>query len=252
MNIKQFLRGFIIALSFFTRLPLPPLQAVSAAEFYRSQNYYPLVGLVIGGILWLLYALVHPVFPPLIVGALLLVAELLLTGGLHLDGFMDSMDGLLSAQPRERTLEIMKDSHVGAHAVISLAGLLILKFSLLASLTPQHSEILILMPVVSRWFVLFAILYFPYARDKGLGKGFHETPPKTSFVFSGAGVLLLTAYLLQLAGLMVVLFTGVVLGLWLYHVAKRLEGLTGDLYGATIEICEVLFLLMAFIPAYQL
>ena len=101
------MRSLLIALTFLTRIPLPNPSDVSQEEFTRSQHYYPFVGFLLGGILWGALVFLLPFYPPLIAGALLLILQLILTGGIHLDGFMDSMDGLLFARTPERMLEIM-------------------------------------------------------------------------------------------------------------------------------------------------
>ncbi|WP_407310293.1 adenosylcobinamide-GDP ribazoletransferase [Desulfosporosinus sp. SB140] len=241
------MRGFLIALTFFTRLPLPsPKVEVTSEEFALSYRYYPLVGLVIGLILWLLAKGLSPFFPPLALGALLLVVELMLTGGLHLDGFMDSMDGLLSARSPERILEIMKDSRVGAHASMALAGLLLLKFSLLASLTPSQFAILLIMPMLSRWVFQIGIVAFPYARTQGLGKGIHDTTHWIPFLIAGAAVLGVSYLLAGFAGLITWGVCVIAVTLWASRISSLLGGLTGDLYGAIIELSEVVCLLAAF------
>jgi len=241
------LRGFLIALTFLTRLPLPaPKVEVTSEEFTRSYRYYPLVGLFLGLLLWLLAKAIMPYFPPLVMGALLLVGELVLTGGLHLDGFMDSMDGLLSARSPERILEIMKDSRIGAHACMALVGLLLLKFSLLASLTSPQISILVVMPMLSRWVFQIGVIGFPYARPQGLGKGIHETVHWLPFLFTGGLVLVASYYLSGFAGLIAFGVCVITVTLWATKISSLLGGLTGDLYGAMIELSEVVCLLAAF------
>jgi len=241
------MRGFLIALTFLTRLPLPaPNVEVTSEEFTRSYRYYPLVGLVIGLILWLLAKTLALYFPPLVLGALLLSAELMLTGGLHLDGFMDSMDGLLSARRPERILEIMKDSHVGAHACMALVGFLLLKFTLLASLNPTHFSILLVMPMLSRWVFQIGVIAFPYARSQGLGKGIHETTHWTPFLLSGVMVLGVSFYLAGFAALIACGACVITVIILASRVSSLLGGLTGDLYGASIELSEVVCLLASF------
>ena len=241
------MRGFLIALTFLTRLPLPaPKVEITSEEFSRSYRYYPLVGLVIGLLLWLLAKTLSPYFPPLALGALLLVAELMLTGGLHLDGFMDSMDGLLSARTPERILEIMKDSRIGAHACMALVGLLLLKFTLLASLSPAQFPILLVMPMLSRWVFQIGVVGFPYARAQGLGKGIHETTHWIPFLFSGLFVLSASFYLASFAGIVTFGICIITVTLLATRISSLLGGLTGDLYGAFIEISEVVCLLAAF------
>lgn len=241
------MRGFLIALTFLTRIPLPaPRVEVTSVEFEQSYRYYPLVGLFIGLFLWLSAKFLSSYFPPLVLGAIVLCTELALTGGLHLDGYMDSMDGLLSARKPERILEIMKDSQVGAHACMALFGLLLLKFTLLASLTPAKFSIVLVMPMLSRWVFQIGIIGFPYARPNGLGKGIHETAHWTPFLVMGSIVLGISFYLTGYAGL--IAFGGciIVTTILAYRVSSLLGGLTGDLYGAFIELSEVVCLLAAF------
>ena len=241
------MRGFLIALTFLTRLPLPaPKVEVSSEEFSKSYRYYPLVGLVIGLFLWLLAKGLTPYFPPLVLGALLLVAELVLTGGLHLDGFMDSMDGLLSARSPERILEIMKDSRIGAHACMALVGLLLLKFALLASLSPSQFPLLLVMPMLSRWVFQIGVIGFPYARPQGLGQGIHETTHWIPFLLTGGVVLGISVLLTGFAGLITFGVCVITVTLWSTKISSLLGGLTGDLYGAIIELSEVVCLIAAF------
>ena len=240
------MRGFTIALTFLTRIPFPLPKDVSSEEFLKSYRFYPLIGLLIGLLLWLLAKAALPYFPPLVLGALLLSAHLMLTGGIHLDGFMDSMDGLLSARSPEKILEIMKDSRVGAHASMALVGLLLLKFSLLASLTLQMLPLLIVMPMVSRWVFQIGMIGFPYARSQGLGKGFHEATRWIPFLLSGVVVCGISYYLLGIAGPIAVGVSALVIYIMASKISALLGGLTGDLYGAFIEISEVIFLVVAF------
>ena len=244
------MRSFLIALTFLTRLPLPITQNVSDLEFKQSQKFYPLVGLTIGLLLWLSGYLSYLVFPALVKGGVILAIEILLTGGIHLDGFMDSMDGLLSAREPQRMLEIMKDSRVGAHASISLVTLLILKFSLFASLSLPGLKILTILPMISRWTFLFGIIAFPYARQHGLGKGFHESSRWFTFIWQGIVVVALSIVLAGYAGLAAAIAALTFTVLFAFKVAGLLGGLTGDLYGALIEIAEVISLLAAlpFLP----
>lgn len=240
------MRGFVIALTFFTRIPFPLPKDVSSEEFTKSYRYYPLVGLVIGLLLWLLANVFIPYYPPLVLGALLLCTELLLTGGIHLDGFMDSMDGLLSARSPEKILEIMKDSRVGAHASMALVGLLLLKFTLLANLSLSMLSILIVMPMLSRWVFQIGMIGFPYARTQGLAKGFHEASQWTPFLLSGVVVCGISFYLLGFAGPIALGVSALVISIMASKISALLGGLTGDLYGCFIELSEVICLLVAF------
>lgn len=246
------MRRLLIALTFLTRIPFPNPTDVTGEEFTQSQHFYPIVGLLLGGILWASSIILLPLYPPLITGALLLILQLVLTGGIHLDGFMDSMDGLLSARPPERMLEIMKDSRVGAFGAITAIALLLLKFTLFAELltldSPSTPLILLFMPLLSRWIFLLGVHFFPYARSKGLGKGFHEASNRTKWIFFSQGIflLLLTFWFLKWPGVIGFLTATLFILIFTSKSSRLLGGLTGDLYGASIELAELFFLLGAF------
>lgn len=242
------IRSFLIAVTFLTRLPFPAPNEVTQEEFTRSQRCYPLIGLVLGLFLLCTSFLLHPYYSPMVVAALILIEELLLTGGLHMDGFMDSMDALWSARTPERMLEIMKDSRVGSFGALSAIAILLLKFSLLAEVIGAGSYLaLLIMPMLSRWMFLIGVIFFPYARKSGLGQGFHEDLSQTPWFLGIEGIccLALTIYLLHWAGLMGFLFSFLFLLYFTRKTSKLLGGLTGDLYGASIELSELLFLLGA-------
>lgn len=159
------------AFQFLTRLPVKAELDFSPDLLKRSASYYPLVGVVIGIIVWGFAALTSMVLPPLPCAILTLVVWVWLTGGLHLDGWMDAADALFSYRSRERMLEIMKDSRVGAMGVIACVLLLMLKASLLYTvLVERNVSGLLLLPMVwSRWFMVHAMKRWPKARnDDGL------------------------------------------------------------------------------------
>src|SRR5260370_62601 len=137
---KQVIRGqymeLAAAVRFLSVLPVPG----SAQLFDKNEiaprlltgcEYFPLVGLLLAVLLWLLVLVLAPLVPQLALAALLVVALVILTGGLHLDGLIDSCDGLFSSSTRERKLEIMNDSHVGSFAVLAGESIVLLKVALL-------------------------------------------------------------------------------------------------------------------------
>ncbi|MEC0180427.1 adenosylcobinamide-GDP ribazoletransferase [Paenibacillus peoriae] len=169
------------AFQFLSRLPVKAELDFSPELLKRSASYYPLVGAVIGLIVWCFAALVSLVLPPLPSAVLTLVMWVWLTGGLHLDGWMDAADALFSYRSRERMLEIMKDSRVGAMGVIACVLLLMLKASLLytvldTTLNEGNLSGLLLLPMVwSRWFMVHAMKRWPKARnDDGLAARFAD------------------------------------------------------------------------------
>jgi len=188
------------------------------------------------------------IMPDLPASALLLVAWVAVTGGLHLDGFVDCCDGLLAAKPVEQRLEIMKDSRVGAFGVVGAICLLLVKFSLLVVL-PQGDRIrwLLVIPALSRWVMVWAAWRYPLARKNGFAGWFRQGLGWVQ-VGVACGTALLVALLVgwwaglacfAAVWLFAILFAG-----W---VGRRISGLTGDVYGALNELAEVvgLFLVVA-------
>jgi len=223
----------------------------SQPQISASRAYYPVVGLMLGLLLVGLEAGFSKILPVYLTSAILVVALVVATRGLHLDGFMDVCDGLFGSYTKERRLEIMRDPHVGAFAVAGAICIVLLKWTAILSLLslpasgkdlPWKGLGLLLFPTLSRWAMVLQLSAFPYARLQGLGLAFHNGPYLLATLV--AAVIALAAALL-LGGIGgVVLFTGVTALAWLLGkgMAALLGGLTGDTYGATNEVSEVVTL----------
>ncbi|WP_095195621.1 adenosylcobinamide-GDP ribazoletransferase [Pseudomonas sp. Irchel 3A7] len=231
---------FWIALQFLSSLPIRLSGMPAPQELGRSLLFYPLVGLLFGGILWALNWLLLGA-PLLLHAALLLTVWVLLSGALHLDGLADSADAWLGGYgDRERTLTIMKDPRSGPIAVVTLVLVLLLKFAaLLALIEQQHAVALIIVPLLGRSALLGLFLTTPYVRPGGLGQALADHLPRSA----GKQVLALSALVcLLIAGIQGVfaVLLGVALFVWLRQVMlRRLGGTTGDTAGALLELLEV-------------
>ena len=239
------LTDFALAWGLLTVLPLPFSPKGSTASLGRSSAYYPLVGLILGvflaGASWILYRWL----PAGVAAALLLALWVGLTGMLHLDGFMDSCDGLLPPRERERRLEIMKDSRVGAFGVVAVVLLLLLKFNALAALpTPNRLPALITAPVLARWAMTWVMARYPLARTGGMGVLFRAGLGWRQVVIASGVALLVALALLNWLGLVMLVATWLVAMLIAGLAMARIGGLTGDVYGAICEIVEVVLLVM--------
>lgn len=161
------------AFQFLSRFPVKMQIDFVPSLLRESVVFYPLVGAAIGLCVWLMGALSGAVLPAFPAAVLTLTLWVWLTGGLHLDGWMDTADGLLSYRTRERMLEIMKDSRVGAMGVIACVLLLMMKAALIADFIARghwmYGALLILPMIWSRWFMVYAMSAWPNARgDDGL------------------------------------------------------------------------------------
>ena len=234
---------FWIALQFLSSLPIRLPGMPAPQELGRSLLFYPLVGLLFGGILWGLNWLMLGA-PLLLHAALLLTVWVLLSGALHLDGLADSADAWLGGfGDRERTLTIMKDPRSGPIAVVTLVLVLLLKFAaLLALIEQQHAIALIIVPLLGRSALLGLFLTTPYVRAGGLGQALADHLPRSAgkqvLAVSGLACVLIAG----LSGFFA-LVLAVVLFAWLRRVMlRRLGGTTGDTAGALLELLEVAML----------
>ena len=265
------MRAFFIGLQFLTRISIVEQKNWCEKDFSDSVRYFPLIGLVLGIIYTAFAALLLSflpqngiLLPHHVVAAILLILPILLTGGLHCDGFMDTMDGLFSGRSRERMLEIMKDSRVGANGVFAFVLLMIFDWSILLDLLQSAwlFPALFVMPIVSRLMMVVAISAFPYARPVGMGKAFKDGGTKSVLYgaffytlilvfFPGVAACFFGIIPLDAVGLSSWLFsmTAVILAALLFtiffasYVTRHLGGLTGDVYGAITTLTETLVLL---------
>jgi adenosylcobinamide-GDP ribazoletransferase len=243
------MRAFFSALAFLTPLPVPAGWCGGERGLRRAPAFFPVVGALIGGVgAAFTFGIDHvlPALPASVFAILLLVAA---SAGLHMDGLADTADGLLSSRPRERMLEIMRDSHIGTMGVIAVAGVLLLKVSLLSSVDgSMRWRMVLLAPIAGRCALLLVMSLFTYARSEG-GLG-------TVFRSEGRTAALLSAWsvaVVFVAGWLCASFEGLAIAgaslaaalLFGWYVHRRVGGYTGDTLGATSELVEIVPFLVA-------
>jgi adenosylcobinamide-GDP ribazoletransferase len=179
---------------------------------------------------------------PLAAGILTLILWVALTGGLHLDGLADCCDGLLASTSVERRLEIMKDPRLGTFGGIGLILVLMLKAATLSALTPQSAYGIMLAASLARWCILPAGL-LPLARPSGMGADF-KAGFRRWFIFVGAIIPLGLALTLGTRGLISLAAGLLTAGMALRLAKSRINGVTGDVFGMTVEVVEVVSLLV--------
>lgn len=249
-HLTNQLTNFGLAWSLLTVIRWPFSTQATISSLGRSVAYYPLVGLILGGILAGMGWVVYPFLPPGLAGAILLAVWVGLTGMLHLDGFMDSCDGLLPPRARERRLEIMKDSRVGAFGVVAVVLLLLLKFNALTALPPGYRlAALVTTPVLARWAMTWVMARYPLARSEGMGVAFTAGLGWTQVGLASVVAAVVALLALNWLGLALLVVTWLTATLIARLAMARLGGLTGDVYGAICEVIEVVLLtVMAVLP----
>lgn len=232
-----------LALALLTRLPVRLALPVRDRDQGQAVAWYPAVGLLVGGLLWLLASGLSgaPGWPAAL---LVLVAWVALTGALHLDGLADSADAWLGGQgDRLRTLAIMKDPYCGPAGVVALVLVLLGKLTALAVLLPSGQLAAVLLaPLLARAACAGLFLALPYVRENGLASAAARHLPRSAI----AAALGLSALLALGAGLVAAIVAALLVFAGGVHLMKqRLGGFTGDTAGALVEAVEVAVLLTA-------
>jgi adenosylcobinamide-GDP ribazoletransferase len=245
--------SFLAAIQFLLITPAFVRRPFTPQEMGRSVSFYPLVGSILGGILLGVDYLIGrlgagstPLFPPQVRAALILALWIVLTGALHLDGFLDSCDGLLGGSTPEKRLEIMRDERVGAYALAGGILLMLVKFSAIGALT-NRAVGLLLAPTLSRWIMAFAVVAFPYTRPRGLGRDVKDNAAWQQALIATVFAIAVTALLAWIshswAAPVALVMAALTAWVVVSFVLRRIPGLTGDIYGALNEAVEMVVLL---------
>mgnify|MGYP000731210232 CR=1 FL=1 len=233
----------IYALRFMTILPIPYKQDEDMTQIARSSIWFPLVGLIIGSALYGCGILLTSLGLELLIPTLITILWILFTGGLHLDGLADTADGL-GGKDRKRSLEIMKDSRVGSFGALALICHILLKIACINILVEfDLLAALCIAPMFGRLIILFHFRLFSSARPGGMGEFFKSNGTWIEPIIGTFYALVIAYYLIGLNGLLTAGTVWVATFLIGVALSKRLGGLTGDCYGATIELGETLSLL---------
>lgn len=248
------MKGLIALFKFTTRLPLGKGTGFTEEGVGESMKFFPLVGIVIGLILFVVHKVLTIFMSSnLVIASIISVVYIILTGGLHLDGLSDTFDGIFSYRSKHRMLEIMKDSRVGVNGVIVLVMYFILKISLLAesdSIGVPMLFLVLVYPVVGRMNSVINCAVAPYARSSGMAKDFVEKTKLSGAITSILITLVYTYGVIKYYKMDMILLMIVPISLILgYYFAKlmirKIDGVTGDTLGAVLELTQILAL---FIP----
>lgn len=239
------IRSFFIAFSMYSKIPMPRTEWTKEAMKY-AVCFFPAVGLVIGALmlLWSFWGGALFGYGSLFFSAVCVLLPVLVTGGIHLDGLMDTADALSSYQPMERKLEILKDSHAGAFAILACVSYFVAALGVYSELTPEAAAALPFVFVLSRAQSGLSIVTFRMAKNTGLAATFSDMAQKGRvkavmlcyLAFAGIGLLLVNPLSGGLTLLAAALFF-----LWYRHMAyTKFGGITGDLCGFFLQLTELL------------
>lgn len=237
-----FLRSFILAFSMYSAIPMPEM-AWKEEDTCFVLCFFPLVGLVVGTVLYFAFKLMtYLSVPPLLRGAVLFTVPILVTGGIHIDGFLDTLDAKHSWREKEKRLEILKDPHIGAFAFVYGSTYVLLQTAALSGLEEESVKAYAASLILSRILSAISALFFPKANTTGslytLAKA-QDFIVKWVLITELCFLVLLLLFRFGRRGI-VCLFASALAFLYYRYMSKRLfGGITGDLAGYFLCICEL-------------
>ena len=237
------INSFFIALSMYSRIPVPRVDWKKENMRY-AMCFFPMIGVVIGVVMYLAgWLLDKTSVGGLFRGVVFTLIPIIITGGIHMDGFMDTMDALGSWGDREKKLEILKDSHAGAFAILGMGCYLMWSVAVWSELPAEVLRVCGVSFVLSRALSGFSVVTFPAARNSGLLKMFQDGAQKkvvriTMCLYVAAAVIMMAV---MNARAMTGAVTGVMIAFLYYIVVSRKQfgGVTGDLAGFFLETAEL-------------
>lgn len=237
------MKNFLLALQFLTIIPVR-IRHITEKTLTGSIVYFPLVGLFLGLILTGADKFLSFLgFEQLFINIILIVLLIVLTGGIHLDGLVDTVDAFSSRKTRDDMLRIMRDSSIGAMGVLSLVVIILLKIAFLSSINLSIKPAsLLLMCILSRWALVFSMFLFPYARQEGKARIFIEGTDIKVFIFSTMLTLFCVVIFWKIQGLLLMAIVATVAYAGEKFVSNKIGGITGDTLGATAEVIEAIVL----------
>lgn len=245
IEVGEKMKACILMIQFFTRIPINTSLEIKLEDFPRSICYLPIVGLLIGIINAMFFAVVYQFFVPNVAIVLVVISNVCLTGAFHLDGLADTCDGIFSGRSREGILEIMRDSRIGTNGAVAVGLDFVLRFACLSALDMHQTLFALLVaPIISRS-INPILMQTQYAREEGLGNLFiGKIDRKNLYITLGVGGALVVFINGFLCGI-VLYFTSLVFILYYkWYVVKLIGGMTGDTLGAGNELVELLVLLV--------
>ena len=246
------MKRFISILQFMTRIPIN-IDTGFDEEFHKTITYFPLVGLVLGVLIYIIGLVSGIFFDSFITSIIVTLALVILTGGLHIDGLGDTFDAIYSYRDKERMLEIMKDSRLGTNSLLAIMFLILLKIGFIYSII--NNSLLwtvIFMPVVARLGVIVMMYKTVTPRENGMGNLFIGKASTSMFTIAILYTIILMIGISKLIFLastfeaMMLISTIIILSvfnnLFKKHIYKKIDGVTGDILGCTIELGELIYL----------
>lgn len=242
------MKSLVMMITFLTRIPLPQIGEFNEKDFIRGIIYAPLIGLFIGVVLALESYFLKPYLPSIVLGFLIFLSYLIISGGLHIDGLVDSADGLYSSRKKDRILEIMKDSRVGTFGALALL-IVCIGFIIISGYLDWQG--ILFMPLVGRITMLQVAASGDYAREDGMAKGIIDYIETRHWIYwilifmilSVAGMVLVDEKLFLIIFLSYIQLIGI-MHMQCKSIIGKIDGITGDILGYSVELSQVIYMMI--------
>ena len=243
--MKSVIKSFLLMIVFLTRIPLKYPYKYNDDDFLKGIKLTPLIGLIIGLFITIPFVL-YSYLDKAVIVLIVWIMYVWITGGLHIDGFTDTIDGLFSNRDREKIFEIMSDSRIGAFGVIGFV------FMVLFNVTLSYYvgyKFFILMPIIGRVSSLLAASISSYAKESmGMGTMYVENSGSKEVIIGNIFIIIVSLILnLQIRYLLPILLTQVVVVFLTNYIKKKIDGMTGDTIGFIVEISQTIYLFFVYI-----
>lgn len=261
------MKGFLLLMSFMTRLYVPQIE-YDEEKLGKAMKFFPVIGFIIGLLLVATTCLIKLITGSTMVAILfMIVAEVIITGGIHLDGLSDTFDGIFSYRSKQKMLEIMKDSRVGVNGVLALIIYFLLKFFLILEISNNIVDskllyVILTFPIIARLSSVISCASAPYARASGMGKAFVENVKfkEVIMTFILTAILLIASMFILDRRVALLTLNTTVVGLVLFIalpliimftsflmsklMLRKIGGITGDTLGAVLKVSEILYIFL--------
>ena len=257
------MKRLVAIIQFMTRIPIKVDTGVDD-NFNKGLVYFPVVGLILGVIYYFIGLVGREIFPGNLTSILIVISQVVLTGGLHLDGVGDSFDGLYSYREKDKILEIMKDSRLGTNGMIAITIVLIMKVTLTSNIIESNNLwVVVIMPVVARTMQVIACYNTRTPRQKGMGNLFIGKLTSiqlgtaivnmiiivllivaTKSFFSANGIQayeLSWSVIIQISSVVILILS---VKMFISSVYRKIDGITGDILGCISELAEIIYMLI--------
>jgi len=245
--MREYLNDFLLLFQFFTRIPINKSLKCDKKNFRRGSVFFPVVGLFIGIVQWLVYYMLVKVLPVNITAVFVVIIPIVITGGLHVDGLGDTCDGFFSLKgDKHKIIEVMKDSTVGTYATIAIVFDMLARYVAVSTIIEINlSLILIVAPIIARFTVVFISFIGKNAKETGSGNIFIGNIDVIRLVITGIITILLGTLLIGFNKSVILILSALFLSfLFNKFCESKITGLTGDSLGANNELAEILTMIL--------